>query len=408
MYFSDRSDFAAGDREKRRQHGSTARRVSDNCTVVSMSEASCKQQHHRSCADCSKDDCYVNGEVDCSFDVSTSRASSQPADDECQSCDTGREHKQNCEISESRLPSDASMSPGGVTDRLHDEMSAALTDPDCGADTQRVANSTDGQRQHLTSEVRSQTQQKLANGTDESYCSGSVTGERSGTSCRDDPVDDVTAGQSVKLCGSPPTASCVSVSESTRLNILDAAETFASIIGREIAASFDLKDCRNDELSSAGRLLDAERAGAGASFTQTHCSSTPPDGNSTRPVPRLSAEDRKCETDRAGPSGPALDTAEVARRVRDILTTNNVGQRQFARYVLGLSQGTVSELLAKPKPWDRLTEKGKESYRRMSQWAGDHLGVMSLKGHLNSVALKANLPSPKGFVFAFSVLIAYD
>ena len=41
------------------------------------------------------------------------------------------------------------------------------------------------------------------------------------------------------------------------------------------------------------------------------------------------------------------------------------------RYVLGLSQGTVSELLSKPKSWDKLTEKGRDSYRKMHAWCHD-------------------------------------
>jgi len=101
-----------------------------------------------------------------------------------------------------------------------------------------------------------------------------------------------------------------------------------------------------------------------------------------------------CLSSRAGQSGLAelktesnhaddadngvLNTAEVAQFVRHVLITRNIGQRQFARSVLGLSQGTVSELLAKPKPWDRLSEKGRESYRRMYQWAVQQTGVAHL------------------------------
>ena len=43
----------------------------------------------------------------------------------------------------------------------------------------------------------------------------------------------------------------------------------------------------------------------------------------------------------------------------------------ITRYVLGLSQGTVSELLSKPKSWDKLTEKGRDSYRKMHAWCHD-------------------------------------
>ena len=78
-------------------------------------------------------------------------------------------------------------------------------------------------------------------------------------------------------------------------------------------------------------------------------------------------------------NGDSLDTISVAQRVRDILSAHNIGQRQFARHVLGLSQGTVSELLSKPKPWDKLTEKGRESYRKMRQWADDDTNIIELK-----------------------------
>ena len=74
----------------------------------------------------------------------------------------------------------------------------------------------------------------------------------------------------------------------------------------------------------------------------------------------------------------ALNTSDVAQFVRHVLITRNIGQRQFARGVLNLSQGTVSELLAKPKPWDRLSEKGRDSYRRMYQWAVEQTGTTGL------------------------------
>lgn len=74
-----------------------------------------------------------------------------------------------------------------------------------------------------------------------------------------------------------------------------------------------------------------------------------------------------------------LDTLHIARRVRELLSIHNVGQRLFAKYVLGLSQGTVSELLSKPKPWDKLTEKGRDSYRKMHAWACDENAILLLK-----------------------------
>ena len=77
--------------------------------------------------------------------------------------------------------------------------------------------------------------------------------------------------------------------------------------------------------------------------------------------------------------GGAFDTIECARRVREVLSVHNIGQRLFAKYVLGLSQGTVSELLSKPKCWEKLTEKGRDSYRKMHAWVYDERAIGMLK-----------------------------
>ena len=74
-----------------------------------------------------------------------------------------------------------------------------------------------------------------------------------------------------------------------------------------------------------------------------------------------------------------LDTTYVSNVVRKILAQNNIGQRVFAKFILSLSQGTVSELLSKPKPWSKLTEKGKESYRKMWNWANSEESILALK-----------------------------
>ena len=43
----------------------------------------------------------------------------------------------------------------------------------------------------------------------------------------------------------------------------------------------------------------------------------------------------------------------------------------FGEAVLGLSQGSVSELLSKPKPWHMLSIKGREPFIRMQLWLAD-------------------------------------
>ncbi|CAK9296855.1 unnamed protein product [Gordionus sp. m RMFG-2023] len=73
------------------------------------------------------------------------------------------------------------------------------------------------------------------------------------------------------------------------------------------------------------------------------------------------------------------NTEEIAKKVREALCFNQIGQRVFAKYILGLSQGTVSELLSKPKPWERLSGKGRESYRKMHAWVSDQTAILALK-----------------------------
>jgi len=82
--------------------------------------------------------------------------------------------------------------------------------------------------------------------------------------------------------------------------------------------------------------------------------------------------------DGEGSSELELDTLVVSQLIRDTLALHNIGQRCFARYVLGLSQGTVSELLSSPKSWNRLTEKGRDSYRKMIRWASDASKIAEL------------------------------
>ncbi len=46
--------------------------------------------------------------------------------------------------------------------------------------------------------------------------------------------------------------------------------------------------------------------------------------------------------------------------------------------VLNLSQGTVSEILSKPRPWYALSVKGREPYIRMYSWFQDTDNVQKL------------------------------
>ena len=61
----------------------------------------------------------------------------------------------------------------------------------------------------------------------------------------------------------------------------------------------------------------------------------------------------------------------MTNKVKEVLLANNLGQKLFGEAVLGLSQGSVSELLGKPKPWASLSIKGREPFVRMQMWLGD-------------------------------------
>ena len=74
-----------------------------------------------------------------------------------------------------------------------------------------------------------------------------------------------------------------------------------------------------------------------------------------------------------------LDTLAVTSHVRDVLQTHNFGQKLFGRAVLGLSQGSVSELLSKPKPWHLLGPKGREPFIKMHLWLSDPNGIEGLR-----------------------------
>ncbi|XP_064582659.1 homeobox protein cut-like 2 isoform X2 [Zonotrichia leucophrys gambelii] len=101
------------------------------------------------------------------------------------------------------------------------------------------------------------------------------------------------------------------------------------------------------------------------------------------PVPATSATSPPGEPSEgsAGSSGEEeqLDTAEIAFQVKEQLLKHNIGQRVFGHYVLGLSQGSVSEILARPKPWHKLTVKGKEPFIKMKQFLSDEQNVLALR-----------------------------
>lgn len=66
-----------------------------------------------------------------------------------------------------------------------------------------------------------------------------------------------------------------------------------------------------------------------------------------------------------------INTDELVKRVKDLLSKYSISQRLFGECILGLSQGSVSDLLARPKHWVMLTQKGREPFIRMQMFIDD-------------------------------------
>ncbi|OAF70868.1 hypothetical protein A3Q56_01375 [Intoshia linei] len=75
----------------------------------------------------------------------------------------------------------------------------------------------------------------------------------------------------------------------------------------------------------------------------------------------------------------ALKTHHVAKSVKILLMSNKINQRVFAKYILNVTQGTASDLLSKPKPWEGLTTKGRQSYFKMYHFLNDGEKIEKLR-----------------------------
>ena len=73
-----------------------------------------------------------------------------------------------------------------------------------------------------------------------------------------------------------------------------------------------------------------------------------------------------------------LNTEDLVKRVKESLSQFSISQRLFGESILGLSQGSVSDLLARPKQFHMLTQKGKEPFIRMKMYLDDENAVHKL------------------------------
>uniref|UniRef100_A0A0K0EQ93 One cut domain family member n=1 Tax=Strongyloides stercoralis TaxID=6248 RepID=A0A0K0EQ93_STRER len=84
-----------------------------------------------------------------------------------------------------------------------------------------------------------------------------------------------------------------------------------------------------------------------------------------------------------------IDTAELCRRIAFELKKYKIPQVLFAEKIIGRSQGTLSDLLRNPKPWDQL-KTGKSTFKKMFDWVNlnqdDRLSVLGMDGNGNKVS----------------------
>lgn len=66
---------------------------------------------------------------------------------------------------------------------------------------------------------------------------------------------------------------------------------------------------------------------------------------------------------------------------------NGVIFQDFGEHVLGLTSGSTSDVLLRPKKWSTLTvAKQREPYEKLQLWLDDHLGVVKLMAKLHEVS----------------------
>ncbi|GMT15617.1 hypothetical protein PFISCL1PPCAC_6914 [Pristionchus fissidentatus] len=91
-----------------------------------------------------------------------------------------------------------------------------------------------------------------------------------------------------------------------------------------------------------------------------------------------------------------IDTKDLCKRIAYELKQHSIPQAIFAERILCRSQGTLSDLLRNPKPWNKL-KSGRETFRRMFNWVQQplamRLGILDMYNkEVNPVEKAAALP----------------
>ncbi|KAM3719241.1 Homeobox protein [Dirofilaria immitis] len=93
-----------------------------------------------------------------------------------------------------------------------------------------------------------------------------------------------------------------------------------------------------------------------------------------------------------------IDTTDLCKRIAWELKQHSIPQAIFAERILCRSQGTLSDLLRNPKPWNKL-KSGRETFRRMFNWVQQplelRLGILDMyKGKGGMLPSSMSPPTP--------------
>ncbi|XP_038054722.1 homeobox protein cut-like 1 [Patiria miniata] len=188
------------------------------------------------------------------------------------------------------------------------------------------------------------------------------------------------------------------------------AQAFASLIGQEVAAAYSqqvmyAQQQAQQQTPSGSQIIQpiivippSLNSAAASSLQHLHMLHHHHQQQQHRPHtpnrPRTPKSDTQVNP--AVTNHEWLDTIQIARRVKEVLTEHNIGQRIFGEHILGLSQGSVSDILSRTKTWDKLTLKGREPFLKMVQFLSDRQYVEQLKilsSHKKGKEIMATPPS---------------
>uniref|UniRef100_A0A8R1HJR6 One cut domain family member n=2 Tax=Caenorhabditis japonica TaxID=281687 RepID=A0A8R1HJR6_CAEJA len=92
-----------------------------------------------------------------------------------------------------------------------------------------------------------------------------------------------------------------------------------------------------------------------------------------------------------------IDTKDLCKRIAFELKNHSIPQAIFAERILCRSQGTLSDLLRNPKPWNKL-KSGRETFRRMYNWVSQplntRLAILDMKTDEANRATGISPPTP--------------